>query len=59
MLLLFSLWGLQVREDSLPLISMETPRTGPGPICFQLRELRGCFITVIMIYSTTIWVRSF
>lgn len=31
---------------------------GLGPICFQSRQLRGYFITVIMIYSPPIWVHS-
>lgn len=47
-----SLW------DCKPLISMETMGTGPGPICFLLRELRRYFITVIMIYFMSIWTHS-
>lgn len=49
----------QASKDRLPLISMETLETGPGPICFQLREQWGYFIIVIMIYSPSTWVRSF
>lgn len=33
--------------------------TAQAPICFQLGQLRGYFITVIMIYSLSIWVRLF
>lgn len=51
--------GLRPGKDSLLLISVETLGTGLGPICFQLKEMKGYFITVIMINRPSIWVHSF